>query len=288
VLQSATVKSQENFREKRLVLLRLKSFTLLAFLLLASLSLISAQETSDKGKKKEKQNNKTKAAEAGKNATAEQVAESAILIYGSRANLNQIRKTTVERGKISIVNAEGKTEQANYGRLVLRADNLEKERIRFDQEFPNAKYALIFNNNKVFGLYNDAVFSPREDASKAFENQIWHGLEALLRYKENESKLELAGNEKISGIDLYRLDVTDKQNRKTRFYISTKSLRVMMLEYTEGETKYRRRFYDYNYAQGTLVPYRTVLWANDKQIEEIEVQTVSFGQKIEEDAFQAG
>jgi hypothetical protein len=89
VLQSATVKSQENFREKRLVLLRLKSFTLLAFLLLASLSLISAQETSDKGKKKEKQNNKTKAAEAGKNATAEQVAESAILIYGSRANLNQ-------------------------------------------------------------------------------------------------------------------------------------------------------------------------------------------------------
>ncbi len=270
------------------MLLRLKSFTLLAFLLLASLSLISAQETSDKGKKKEKQNNKTKAAEAGKNATAEQVAESAILIYGSRANLNQIRKTTVERGKISIVNAEGKTEQANYGRLIMRADNLEKERIRFDQEFPNAKYALIFNNNKVFGLYNDAVFSPREDASKAFENQIWHGLEALLRYKENESKLELAGNEKISGIDLYRLDVTDKQNRKTRFYISTKSLRVMMLEYTEGETKYRRRFYDYNYAQGTLVPYRTVLWANDKQIEEVEVQTVSFGQKIEEDAFQAG
>jgi hypothetical protein len=170
----------------------------------------------------------------------------------------------------------------------MRADNLEKERIRFDQEFPNAKYALIFNNNKVFGLYNDAVFSPHEDASKAFENQIWHGLEALLRYKENESKIELAGNEKISGIDLYRLDVTDKQNRKTRFYISTKSLRVMMLEYTEGDTKYRRRFYDYNYAQGTLVPYRTVLWANDKQIEEVEVQTVSFGQKIEEDAFQAG
>jgi len=269
------------------VLLRLKSFVLLAFLILTSLSVVSAQETSDKGKKKEKQNNKTKA-DMSKNATAEQVAESAILIYGSRANLNQIRKTTVERGKISIVNAEGKTEQANYGRFILRADNLEKERIRFDQEFPNAKYALIFNNNKVFGLYNDAVFAPREDASKAFENQIWHGLEALLRYKENESKLELAGNEKISGIDFYRLDVTDKQNRKTRFYISTKSLRVMMLEYTEGETKYRRRFYDYNYAQGTLVPYRTVLWANDKQIEEIEVQTVSFGQKIEEDAFQAG
>jgi hypothetical protein len=273
--------------EKRSVLLRLKSFILLALLLSANLSSVSAQEIAEKGKKPEKQS-KSQKAEAGKNATAEQVAESVILIYGSRANLNQIRKTTVERGKISVVNAEGKTEQANYGRFILRADNLEKERIRFDQEFPNAKYALIFNNNKIFGLYNDAVFAPREDASKAFENQIWHGLEALLRYKENESKIELAGNEKISGVDFYRLDVTDKQNRKTRFFISTKQLRVMMLEYAEGDTKYRRKFYDYNYAQSTLVPYRSVLWANDKQIEETQIQTVSFGQKIEEDAFQAG
>jgi hypothetical protein len=273
--------------EKRSVLIRLKSFILFALLLSATLSSVSAQETSEKGKKPEKQS-KSQKAEAGKNATAEQVAESVILIYGSRANLNQIRKTTVERGKISVVNAEGKTEQANYGRFILRADNLEKERIRFDQEFPNAKYALIFNNNKIFGLYNDAVFAPREDASKAFENQIWHGLEALLRYKENESKIELAGNEKISGVDFYRLDVTDKQNRKTRFFISTKQLRVMMLEYAEGDTKYRRKFYDYNYAQSTLVPYRSVLWANDKQIEETQIQTVSFGQKIEEDAFQAG
>jgi hypothetical protein len=286
VLQSATVKSKENFMEKRSVLIRLKSFILLALLLSANLLSVSGQETSEKGKKPEKQS-KSQKADASKNATAEQVAESVILIYGSRANLNQIRKTTVERGKISVINAEGKTEQANYGRFILRADNLEKERIRFDQEFPNAKYALIFNNNKVFGLYNDAVFAPREDASKAFENQIWHGLEALLRYKENESKIELAGNEKMSGIDFYRLDVTDKQNRKTRFYISTKSLRVMMLEYAEGETKYRRKFYDYNYAQSTLVPYRSVLWANDKQIEEMQIQTVSFGQKIEEEAFQA-
>jgi len=290
VLQSATVKSKEIFREKRLVLLRLKSFILLAFLILTSLSLVSAQETSGKAAKKEKQNNKSQAVEAGKKATAEQVAESSILIYGNlggRANLNQIRKTTVERGKISMVNAEGKNEQANYERLVVRAASLEKDRIRLNQEFPNAKYALIFNDNKIFGLYNDAVFSPREDASKAFENQIWHGLEALLRYKENESKVALAANEKLSGIEFFLLDVTDKQNRKTRFYISTKTLRVMMLEYTEADTKYRRRFYDYNLAQGTLVPYRSVLWANDKQIEETEIQTVSFGQKIEEEAFQA-
>jgi len=273
------------------VFLRFKFFILFAFLTLGGVSAVCAQANTDKADKtakKEKQNGKQKA-DAAKNYTAEQIAESTVVIYGGlggRANLNQIRKTSLERGKISIVNADGKTEQANYERWILRADTLDKERIRFEQEFPNARYALVYAGDKIFGLYNDSVFTPREDASKAFENQIWHGLEALLRYKENGATVALAGRDKLMGVDFYMLDVTDKQNRKTRFYISSKTFRVMMLEYTEGETKYRRRFYDYNYAQGTLFPFRNVLWANDKQIEETDVQTVTFGQKLEESIFQ--
>jgi len=223
--------------------------------------------------------------------TAEQVAESAIIIYGGllgRQNLNQIRKTTLERGKIYITDAAGKIETANYERWTMRGDSLNKEKIRLDQAFPDAKYSLVYTGEKIFGLYNDTVFTPREDASVGFQNQIWHGLEGLLRYKENESKLELSGREKIMGVELFMLDVTDKQSRRTRFYISSKSFRVMMLEYEAAGTKYRRKFYDYNYAQGTLVPYRTVLWANDKQIEETEIGTITFGQKIGEDLFQEG
>jgi len=272
------------------VFLRFKSITVFAFLILTSLLFVSAQETADKSDKKQKDKKEKKVNKQPsldlKNPTAEQLGELAILVYGNRENLNQIRKTTVERGKISVVNAEGKTEQANYERWILRADSLEKERIRFDQEFPNAKFALIYNGDKIFGLFNESTFTPREDASKAFENQIWRGLETLLRYKENGSKLELAGREKIMNVEFFLLDVTDKQNRKTRFYISTKSFRVMMLEYTENDTKYRRRFYDYRVAQGTLVPYRTVLLANDKQVEETEIKTISFGQKVEENMFQ--
>jgi hypothetical protein len=55
-----------------------------------------------------------------------------------------------------------------------------------------------------------------------------------------------------------------------------------------GRAKYRRKFYDYNYAQGTLVPFRTVLYAGDKQIEETQTLTITFGQKIEDNMFQAG
>ncbi len=226
---------------------------------------------------------------ANANLTAEQVAESAIVVYGGfggRATLNQIRKTTFERGRITLNNADGKVERANYERWILRGDSLDKERVRFNQEYPNVKFALIYNNDKIFGIFNEKEFTPTDDATKKFESQIWHGVEALLRYKENGAVLALDGKEKILGVEFYRLDVTDKQNRKTRFFVSTKTYRVMMLEYTEDNIKYRRKFYDYNYQQGTLVFFRTVLWADDKQVEETEIGIMSFGQKIDEAIFQ--
>lgn len=281
--------------------MRFKYFVMFAVLFVPSAPFVFAQDATvkvekvekdekkdEKAKDDKKTNEKQPKRDPNKAPTAEEVAESVIFIYGSlggRDYLKQIRKTTIERGKISLVNAEGRTEQANYERLILRGDSLEKERIRIDQEYPNGKFAMIYNNDKVFGLFNDEVFSPRDDASKAFQNQIWHGLEALLRYKENGATLTLVKREKIMNVDYHVLDVTDKQKRSTRFYVSSKTFRVMMLEYEEEGVKYRRKFYDYNYAQGTLVPFRSVLWANDKQVEETNIQTISFGQKVEESAF---
>lgn len=265
--------------------LRFQTYILAAVFILSGIADVAAQDTAEK-----KADSKPVVTEKG-TETAEQIAESSILIYGGlggRESLKQIRKTIVERGKISVKNADGKTENANYEKSVMRGDSLDKEKIRLDQEFPNAKYALIYNNDKVFGIFNDSVFTPREDASKAFQNQIWHGLDALLRYKENGSTLELVKRDKIMGVDFYVIDVTDKQNRKTRFYISTKTFRVMMLEYNQDGIDFRRKFYNYNYAQGTLVPYRTILWANGKQTEETEIQTITFGQKVEDFLFQEG
>ena len=230
------------------------------------------------------------------NVTADQVAETAVFFYGfpgyatqpmGRERLNQIRKTTIEKGRTTLTAPDGKTEQSTYQRFVIRGEDLTKEKIRLDQDFPTARYALIFNE-KIFGIYNNTVFSPREDASRSFDNQINHGLEALLRYKENGSTLELGPREKLMGVDYYVLDVTDKQSRKTRFYISVKSYRVMMLTYEEAGVKYKRRFYDYNYAQGTLVPYRSVLWADEKQIEESDVGTITFGQRVDDAMFSGG
>jgi hypothetical protein len=288
-----------NFKVKSLKFLHLKSLIILSIFIFSSAPLIFAQETpaptpTPTPTPTGNQNPNTREAQAAavvdkNNPTAEQIAESVIFIYGGglgRINLDQIRKSTVERGKLTTIDAKGKSEQANYEYLVMRGENLEKERVRLVKEFPNAKFSLIYNGDKVFGIYNNAVFAPREDAAKELQNRIWHGLEALLRYKENGSTLALAGREKILGVEFHLLDVTDKQNRQTRFYISQKTFRVMALEYTEDAVKYKRKFYDYNYAQGTLVPYRTVLWADDKKVEEMDIQTISFGQKVEDYMFE--
>ena len=224
-----------------------------------------------------------------KPTTAEQVAETSIFIYtGGRGALDQVRKTTAERGTSRITSADGRTEQINYQRFTIRGETLNKERVRLDQDLSTAKFSLVFNDEKTFGIYNTTIFTPREDAIDGFENKIFHGLDALLRYKSNESTLDLAPNEKLYGVEYFVLDVTDKKGAKTRFYISAKTYRVMMLTYDDADgTRYRRKFYDYNYAQGALFPFRTVLWANEKQIEETEIGTITFGQKINEDLFKA-
>lgn len=220
--------------------------------------------------------------------TAEQIAESVIIIYGrggGRIVLDQIRKTTQERGKVTITNAAGKTDVIPYQRWTIRGENSFKDKVRFEQDFPDARYSLVTNEEKVFGIFNDASFNPREDAVRSFENQIYRGLDGLLRYKENGSTLTQGEKTKILGVEYYVVDVTDKTGRKTRYFISTRSLKIMMLEYEENGIPYKKRFYDYRYAQGTMIPYRTVLWANDKIVEETNIGTITYGQKIDDSLF---
>jgi hypothetical protein len=46
-----------------------------------------------------------------------------------------------------------------------------------------------------------------------------------------------------------------------------------------------RRFYDYRYAQGTLVPFRSVLFEDGKQSQETHVSTITYGVKLDESLF---
>ena len=84
----------------------------------------------------------------------------------------------------------------------------------------------------------------------------------------------------------------DKDKTATRYYISAKTLHILWLEYEEpggsaGPVKYVRRFFDYRRAQGTLVPYKTVLLEDGKQLQETKILTVTYGIKLDDSLFKA-
>lgn len=222
--------------------------------------------------------------------TAEQIVESVILIYGTRPGLDQIRRNGVERGKITRYPTQGTPEEANYERRFIRGESLEKDKIRLDQKLPTMEYSLIFGEGKLWGLINGAAFTPRQDTAANFISQHHHSIDSLLRYKECGSTLTLVGRDQQKGLDLYVVDLVDKEKRKTRYFISARSLRVLWLEYEEGPpggvpVKYQRKFLDYRAVQQTLAPYRIVLFEDGRQSQETRVLTITYGVKVSDSIF---
>lgn len=230
-----------------------------------------------------------------KTPTAEQIAEAVIVFTGNglgRAVLTQVRRNGVERGKLTRITADGRSEDARYELRFVRGDKSEKDKVRLDNKTPQAEFSLIYGDGRIFGIINGATFIPRAEASAEFIAQQAHSIDALLRYKENESKLSSAGKDKQQGIEVYAIDLTDKANRRTRYFISVKTFRVLWLEYEEtppdssSAVKYTRHFYDYRTVQSTQVPYRTVVLKDGKQTIETHILTVTYGQKMEDSVFQ--
>jgi hypothetical protein len=251
----------------------------------------SPQETPQDGKKQKEQEPKPpKNNGNGTSYTVDQVVESVILVYGTRPALEHIRRNGIERGKITRTDPEGKVEETDYERRFIRGENLDKDKIRLDQKLPTMEYSLIFGDGKLWGLINGAAFTPRQDATSNFLSQHHHSIDSLLRYKECGSTITLVGKEQQKGLDLFVVDLVDKEKRKTRYYISAKSLRVLWLEYEEGNpggapVKYTRKFLDYRAVQQTLAPYRTVLLEDGRQSQEIRVLTITYGSKINDSIF---
>ena len=235
-----------------------------------------------------------------KDPSAEQLAEIVIAVYGNglgRAVLNQVRRNGVENGHVTRLNKDGQVEEVNYEQRFVRGESFAKDKIRLDQKMPSMEFALIYNAGHIWGVINNTPFTPREEATAGFLSQAYHGIDALLRYKENGSTVAYGGRDKQKGLDLWILDLTDKQNHKTRYYISANpDLRlvghVLWLEYEEPNPaggdpiKYRRSFGEYRIAQSTLVPFRSVLYADGKQVEEVRVNTVTYGVKMDDTYFQ--
>ena len=274
-----------------------RPFSALALALLCALFVlpsvaIKAQTTApqpNQGTATPTTNNKTtppKDSKDGKAAfTAEQVVESVILVYGSRPALEHIRRNGVERGKVTRFTPEGNPEESNYERRFVRGESLDKDKIRLDQKLSTMEYSLIYGDGKLWGLINGAAFTPRQDAAATFLSQHLHSIDSLLRYKECGSTITLIGKEQQKGLELFVVEVLDKEKRKSRYYISARTLRILWLEYEEGTVKYTRKFMDYRLVQQTLVPYHIILLEDGRQSLETRVLTITYGTKVDDAIF---
>jgi hypothetical protein len=275
--------------EKIQVLRRLRTHA--PALALVACALIQSAAAPASARQQQQQQAETKKATKGSEPTPESIAETVVYVYGSRPVLDQVRRTGVERGRVSRTTPEGAVEEINYERSFKRGETSEKDKVRLDQRKPTVEYSLIYTEGRVLGVIKGTAFTPRQEDVSEFHSQRRHGLETLLRYKENGAKLSYGGKDKQRDIEMWMLDLEDKDNNKTRFFISTKTARVLWLEYeesaAEGEkpTKFKRTFHDYRVVQGTQVPYRTVLYANDRKLEESQVLTVTYGVKMDDERF---
>jgi hypothetical protein len=205
--------------------------------------------------------------------------------------LAQIRRNGLEVGKETRTRPDGRSEESRYELRFVHGEKPEQDKIRIDSKTPQAEYTLVYGAGRLFGIINGATFTPRPDDAADFISRQAHSIDALLRYKEFESKVSSAGKDKQQGIDLYVIDLLDKANRKTRYFISAKTFRILSLEYEESPpgsstpVKYTRRFYDYRLAQGTQVPYRTVTLEDGKLTTEIHILTITYGVKMDDALF---
>lgn len=251
---------------------------------------------------------KQEEAKAGpvKMTQVEAIVELALIAYGGRKQLDTARAATQEAGTIRLATDQGDL-TGNYLLRSMRKQKSWQDLLRVDLELsspensqgqgaPPIKYVIGFNGASVWSAQNGQYVNPRSGADVAFRGQLTHEYMALLRYKEDGSKVEYVGPETIVGVDTNVIDLTTPDGEKTRYWLSTKTYRVLHCEYelklVEGQppTKYRIDYYYTPFSsaivQNTLVPVRREMKQDGKFVQEIKLITINYSAKLDPEIFQ--
>ncbi|MFP5263232.1 MAG: hypothetical protein ACLGJB_15125 [Blastocatellia bacterium] len=251
--------------------------------------------------KDKKSQEKARGAEV-KLSPVETVVELAIIAYGGRRQLETVRAAIQEEGTIRLA-----TEQGDLtGDFVLRSLRREKtwlDLLRVDLNLSppgsdsrqgGVKYSIGYNGATVWSAQNNQYVNPKPEAEAAFRAQLTREYMALLRYKEDGSKIELVGPETVVGVDTNVIDLTNSNGEKTRYWVSTKTYRILHSEYelklAEGQapTKYRISYFytPFRVVQNTLVPIRRVMTQDGKFVQEVNLNNIIYSAKIDPEVFQ--
>lgn len=255
----------------------------------------------DKVKKQEE-------AKAGpvKMTQVEAIVELSLIAYGGRKQLGIARAAAQEAGTIRLATDQGDL-SGSYLLRSMRREKSWQDLLRVDLELsgpenaqgqsaPAIKYVIGFNGASVWSAQNGQYVNPRSGADIAFRAQLTHEYMALLRYKEDGSKIDYVGPEAVVGVDTNVIDLTTPDGEKTRYWLSTKTYRVLHCEYelklVEGQppTKYRIDYYYTPFSgavvQNTLLPVRREMKQDGKFVQEIKLLNINYSAKLDPEIFQ--
>jgi hypothetical protein len=123
---------------------------------------------------------------------------------------------------------------------------------------------------------------------------LTHEYTTLLRYKEDGSKIELKDAETRTGIATNVVELTTPDGQKTKYWISTKTYRILHAEYElklgaeAAPTKYLVSYYytPLRVVQNTLVPVRKVMSQDGKFVQEVTLTSIGYSAKLDPEIFQ--
>ena len=222
----------------------------------------------------------------------EDLVERTILAYGSRAALYTIQRNGTMRALVKLITPEGKREGKSVTKFI-RKGKMADDLLMIDLDFPDTRYIVGFDGKDAWSINNGEIQAMTKEAEKAFRAAHEHSYEALLRYKENDGKLEYIGSTKLGTLELDIIDMMLPGGARTRYEISRKSGRILYLNYEEknGEQaepiKYRIYFKDFHVIQNSLVPYEIMVYRDGKLVEERKIVEAAFNVQLEEKAFKA-
>ncbi|MBO0800032.1 MAG: hypothetical protein J2P31_14520, partial [Blastocatellia bacterium] len=190
-----------------------------------------------------------------KNPKPEDVVERALLAYGSRAAIYGVQKT----GRIASLVKFHSPEGTREGRSILkflRKQKMSEDLLMIELDMPDIKYMLGYDGTETWSVHDGQPQKPSPEEVNALHSAHNHGYDAILRYRENNSKLEYVGNKNYGTyliVDI--IDLVTPEGLRTRYEISRRTGRILYLDYEDKAdekaepVKYRINFRDFRVVQ---------------------------------------
>jgi hypothetical protein len=222
----------------------------------------------------------------------EDIVERAILAHGSRAAIYAIQRTGKVGALVTFHTPEGTREGKSVLRF-LRKQKLKEDLMMLELDMPDTKYMIGFDGTETWSVHDGQPKKPSPEEVNALRASYEHSYEAILRYRENDSKLEYVGSKNLGTLTIDIIDLISPEGVRTRYEISQKRPfhHILYLEYEDRSdpnaepVKYRLNFKNFKTVQNTRIPYETLVFRDGKLIEERKIVEAVYNVKLDESSF---